>query len=182
MKKITATIFLIICFFYSFSQDRLKPGKIYEQGEEIFAPMVGYRGTVPNGWFGTLPQEEEVFLMIPVGNAEGYMFINANPVDLKQLRKQWDQPFSLSDNLVISLQGEPVMEGNHMSGTFDVTGSAKPYKGVAVAIDGGHGWCLSMSLLCPVEQFDTFKQNFDQLVASSRVEAPSIGTLYADFN
>jgi len=182
MKKILATIFLSTSFFYCFSQDRLKPGKIYEQGEEIFAPMVGYHGAVPEGWFGTLPQEEEVFLMIPVGNAEGYMFINANHLELKELRQQWNHDFSLSDHLVISLKGEPVIESNTMSGNFDVTGSRIPYKGIALAIDGGHGWCLSISLLCPVESFDQFKKNFDQLVASSRVEAPSIGTIYADFN
>jgi len=182
MKKTLISILLATVTIYTYGQSRLKPGKIYEQGEEIFAPMVGYKGVVPEGWFGTLPQEEEVFLMIPAGNAEGYMFINANPVDLKQLRKQWDRPFSLSDHLVISLQGEPEVEGNRISGTFEVTGSAKPYKGTAVAIDGGHGWCLSMSLLCPVESFESFKKNFDQLVSSSSVEAPSIGTIYADFN
>ncbi|MCG8307138.1 MAG: hypothetical protein MI975_07060 [Cytophagales bacterium] len=164
------------------AQDRLKPGAIYEQGQEIYAPMVGYKGVVPDGWFGTLPQEEEVFLMIPNGNAEGYMFINANHSDLAQLRKDWDQHLSLTDELVISLNGEPAIDGKRMTGNFDVTGSRVPYKGYAVAMDGGYGWTLTLSLLAPVERFDEFIKNFDQLVKSSEVIEPKIGSVYGDFN
>ena len=182
MKKSLAIILLSIISIYSFAQDRLKPGLIYEQGQEIFAPMVGYRGVVPNGWFGTLPQEEEVFLMIPVGNDEGYMFINANHMDQSELRKDWNRHLSLTDELVISLLGEPTIEGNRMTGNFEVTGSRVPYKGYAVAIDGGYGWTLSMSILAPVDKFEDYRKNFDQLVASSKVEEPSIGSVYGDFN
>lgn len=180
------TPFLLVLSFIvvisSFAQDRLKPGLIYEQGQEIFAPMVGYKGVVPNGWFGTLPQEEEVFLMIPNGNTEGYMFINANHMDMAELRKEWNHHLSLTDELVISLEGEPTIVGNRMTGNFEVTGSRIPYKGYAVAVDGGHGWTLSMSLLAPVDKYDDYRKNFDQLVTSSEVVEPSIGSIYGDFN
>lgn len=182
MKKPFIAFFAFCIISSAQSQDRLKPGAIYDQGEEIFAPMVGYRGTVPDGWFGTLPQEEEVFLMIPNGNADGYMFINANPMELSQLRKEWNYHLSLTDELVIKLKGEPKIDGNRMIGEFDVTGSRVPYLGYAVAIDGGHGWTLTMSLLSPVDRFDEFRRNFDQLVASSTVEEPSIGSIYGDFD
>ena len=178
-------LLVAILFFLHLStqaQERLKPGAIYEQGQEIFAPTVGYRGVVPDGWFGTLPQEEEVFLMIPVGNAEGYMFINANHMDMKELRQEWNHHLSLTDELVIKLKGEPTVEGNRMTGEFEVTGSRKPYTAYAVAIDGGHGWTLTMSLLSPLDQYERFRKNFDQLVASSKIEAPSLGSIYADFN
>ena len=118
MKRLFAVALFSLVFVFTNAQDRLKPGLIYEQGQEIFAPMVGYRGIVPDGWFGTLPQEEEVFLMIPNGNTAGYMFINANPMDIKQLRKEWNNHLSLTDELVISLKGEPIMEGNRMTGEF----------------------------------------------------------------
>ena len=111
------TLFLIALFLIivsGFAQDRLKPGAIYEQGQEIFAPLVGYKGVVPNGWFGTLPQEEEVFLMIPTSNVNGFMFINANHMDLSELRREWDHALSLTDEIVISLKGEPKIEGNRM--------------------------------------------------------------------
>lgn len=182
MKKISFFVLSVFISFATISQDRLKPGKIYEQGQEIFAPMVGYRGVVPDGWFGTLPQEEEVFLMIPVGNVQGYMFINANPMNMIQLRKEWNRHLSLTDELVISLKGEPIIEGNRMTGNFEVTGSRVPYKGFAVAIDGGHGWTLTMSLLSPVDKYEDYMKNFDQLLTSSVVEEPSIGTMYGDFN
>ena len=182
MNKIFMITLAVLLSTSAFSQDRLKPGLIYEQGQEIFAPMVGYKGIVPNGWFGTLPQEEEVFLMIPNGNADGYMFINANPMDLSKLRKDWNYDLSLTDELVISLKGEPLIEGNRMTGNFEVTGSRTPYKGYAVAIDGGYGWTLTLSLLSPVDNFDNYRKNFDQLLASSEVVEPSIGSVYGDFN
>lgn len=182
MKPVFLLIVSFLVMYSSIAQDRLKPGAIYEQGQEIYAPMVGYRGVIPDGWFGTLPQEEEVFLMIPNGNADGYMFINANPMELSQLRKEWNNHLSLTDALVISLDGEPAIDGNRMTGNFEVTGSRVPYIGYAVAIDGGYGWTLTLSLLCPVEKYDDFKKNFDQLITSSIVEEPSIGTMYGDFN
>ena len=182
MKPVFLLIVSFLVMYSSVAQDRLKPGAIYEQGQEIYAPMVGYRGVIPDGWFGTLPQEEEVFLMIPNGNADGYMFINANPMELSQLRKEWNNHLSLTDALVISLDGEPAIDGNRMIGNFEVTGSRVPYIGYAVAIDGGYGWTLTLSLLCPVEKYDDFKKNFDQLITSSIVEEPSIGTMYGDFN
>jgi len=182
MKLLITTLLTSITFIALQAQDRLKPGAIYEQGDEIFAPRVGYKGVIPNGWFGTLPQEEEVFLLIPVGNAEGYMFINANSMNLKQLRKEWDNALSLTDELVVTLKGEPIIEGNTMTADFDVTGSQKPYKAHTVAIDGGHGWAISIALLSPLERFDDFMASFDQLVASSVVEEPSIGSVYGDFD
>jgi hypothetical protein len=182
MKSIYSIVALTLIYFSTSAQDRLKPGLIYEQGQEIFAPMVGYKGVVPNGWFGTLTQEEEVFLMIPNGNTEGYMFINANPMNINQLRKEWGHDLSLTDELVISLKGEPSINGNRMTGEFEVTGSRTPYKGYAVAIDGGHGWTLTMSLLAPSEKFEQYIDNFNQLVASSQVVEPSIGSVYGDFD
>ncbi len=182
MKLLITILLTAITILNLQAQDRLKPGAIYEQGDEIYAPRVGYKGVIPNGWFGTLPQEEEVFLLIPVGNAEGYMFINANPMDLKQLREEWDNALSLTDELVVTLKGEPKIEGNTMTGDFDVIGSQKPYKAHTVAIDGGYGWTLSIALLSPVERFDDFKESFDELVASSVVQEPSLGSVYGDFD
>ncbi len=182
MKRILIISFISCTFFTAYSQDRLKPGAIYDQGQEIFAPLVGYKGVVPDGWFGTLPQEGEVFLLIPNGNAEGYMFINANHMDIKELRQEWNYHLSLTDELVIKLDGEPTIDGNRMIGNFEVTGSRVPYVGYAVAIDGGHGWTLTVSILSPVSKYEEFRKNFDQLVASSSVEEPSIGTIYGDFN
>ena len=102
MKATLSLISFYLIIVSGIAQDRLKPGAIYEQGQEIFAPLVGYKGVVPDGWFGTLPQEEEVFLMIPTGNVTGYMFINANHMNLSELQNEWNNDFSLTDEIVIS--------------------------------------------------------------------------------
>jgi hypothetical protein len=144
--------------------------------------MVGYKGIVPDGWFGTLPQEEEVFLMIPNGNEAGYMFINAHNVPLSRLKDDWLRDFSVTDEIIISIKGQPTIEGNRMWADFDVTGSREPFVGYAVAIEGGYGWTIGMILLAPTSQYEQYKKNFEQLIASSEVEEPSIGSIYGDFN
>ena len=183
--KMKLPFHILIALFITFSgtaQDRLKPGKIYEQGQEIFAPMVGYKGIVPNGWFGTLPQEEEVFLMIPNGNSRGFMFINAHQIPIKRLREAWKNDFSLTDEIVVSVKGEPTINGNRMTADIDVTGAQEPFAGYAEAIEGGYGWTIALLLLSPVNKYDEYRKNFDQLLANSVVEEPSIGTIYGDFN
>ena len=182
MKSAFLLIVSFLVMSSSFAQDRLKPGAIYEQGQKIYAPMVGYRGVVPDGWFGTLPQEEEVFLMIPNGNSNGFMFINANHMELTQVEKEWHRDLSLTDELVISIKGEPKIEGNRMIGEFDVVGSREPFVGHAVAIDGGYGYTLTLILLSPISEYENYRKNFEQLVAASIVEEPSIGSMYGDFN
>jgi hypothetical protein len=182
MKTATAFALFFIIVFSSLAQDRLKPGAIYQQGAEIFAPMVGYRGIVPDDWFGTLPQEEEVFLMIPNGNEAGYMFINAHNVPLSRLKDDWLLDFSVTDEIIISIKGQPTIEGNRMWADFDVTGSREPFVGYAVAIEGGYGWTIGMILLAPTSQYEHYKKNFDQLLESSQIEAPRIGSIYGDFN
>lgn len=182
MRPTFLLIPILLFSINSFAQDRLKPRAIYEQGKEIFAPLVGYKGIVPEGWFGSLPQDGEVFLMIPNGNTSGYMFINANEMNISELREEWNNALQLTDDIVISLKGSPIIEGMRMTGEFDVVGSIEPYKGYAVAIDGGHGWTMTLSLLAPVNLYKAYRKNFDQLVASSSVREPSIGSIYGDFN
>jgi hypothetical protein len=182
MKNLYSLILLFAMLSAVSAQDRLKRGVIYQQGEEIFAPMVGYKGVVPAGWFGTIPQGEEYFLMVPNGSATGYMFINANKSPLQELAMIWKGNLALTDNIIISMAGSPTISGNTMVADFNVSGSREPAVGYAHAIEGGHGWTLVMILLAPVSRKDEFKNNFDQLVASSHVEAPSIATIHGDFN
>jgi hypothetical protein len=182
MKNLLSLILLLAMFNAVSAQERLKRGTIYQQGESIFAPMVGYKGVVPTGWFGTVPQGEEYFLMIPNGNATGYMFINANRQSLQEISLIWKGSFALTDNIIISMIGSPNISGNTMSADFSVSGSQEPAVGYAHAVDGGHGWTVVMILLAPVAKKTEFRQNFDELIASSVVEAPSITTIHGDFN
>jgi len=182
MKNLLSLLLLFIFVTGVHSQDRTKRGAIYQQGEAIFAPMVGYKGVLPTGWFGTVPQGEEYFLMIPNGNATGYMFINANHQSLQELALIWKGSFALTDNIIISMIGSPTISENTMSANFSVAGAQEPAVGYAHAIEGGHGWTVVMILLAPVSKKAEFKQNFDELISSSVLEAPSITTIHGDFN
>lgn len=182
MKNLFTLTLLFAILTAGSAQERLKRGTIYQQGEAIFAPMVGYKGVVPTGWFGTVPQGEEYFLMIPNGNATGYMFINANKSPLSELAVIWKGNLALTNSIIISMNGAPVISGNTMTAEFTVSGSREPAVGYAHAIEGGHGWTLVMILLAPVTKKEKYRKNFDELVASSSVAEPSITTIHGDFN
>lgn len=181
MKYFIFTSLLSLLVLSVCAQDRLKPGTIYQQGEQIFAPMVGYKGVVPDGWFGTLPQGEEVFMMIPNGNSKGFMFINAHKLPLSELQKMWQQEFQITETIKLNIKGDPVIEGNILTTVLNVSGAPEPFEGKAVAIEGGHGWTIGIILLSPTYKYEDHEKNFHQLLASSIVEAPSLETIYGNF-
>ncbi len=182
MRLNTIIILLLVFSINTIAQDRLKPGAVYQQGEKIFAPMVGYRAVVPEGWFGTLPQGEEFFLMIPAGNRNGYMFVRGLQQPISEIATIWQSEFRLTDDISIKIKGAPEIQGNKLKADFDVVGAKEPSFGHAEAIDGGFGWTIVMILLSPNDMLETYKNNFAQLMASSQLEEPSIGTIYGDLN
>lgn len=174
---------LLFPFIFEVSgQSRLEFGKIYDQGEIIFAPTVGYKGTIPAGWYGTLPEGEEVFLLLPQNNQEAYMFINVHQKSLEQLRSDWDGVFALTPGITITLKGDVKTEPNKMIGVFNVTGTKEEARAYAEAIDGGHGYIFVFILLAPARDYDVRMVSLKQLIAGSSFEAPSISSLYDDFN
>ena len=181
MKKYLFLLFLP-AFINSYSQDRLRPGKIYDQGESIYAPTVGYRGKIPPGWYGTLPEGEEVFLLLPADNEEAYMFINVHQKTLSQIKEDWKEKFALTPAISVSLKGVAVLSGNKLTGEFNVTGSSEKARAYAEAIDGGHGYVFVFILLAPERGFEARMKSLEQLIGSSTYEAPSITHVYGDFN
>ncbi len=181
MKKYLL-ILLLPVIFETHAQERLQAGKIYNEGETIYAPTVGYKGTIPQGWYGTLPEGEEVFLLLPVDNREAYMFINVHQKTLKQLKEEWNGQFALTPAITITLKRDPKMEAGKMTGYFNVSGSPEKARAYAEAIDGGHGYLFVFILLAMESDFDNFMTGLDQLVQSSTFNVPSITNVYGDFN
>ena len=181
MKKILLLL-LIPIVFEAVGQKRVESGRIYDQGEVIFGPMVGYKGKVPSGWYGTLPKGEEVFLLLPADNQEAYMFINVHEKSLEQLNSEWNTEFALTDAITISLQNEAEIKSKKLSAEFTVSGTTKEARAYAEAIDGGHGYVFSFILLAPTSNFDTLMKSLRQLIDTSIFEEASIASLYDDFN
>lgn len=182
MKKLLLLSILSVLYLNVLAQERVKRGAIYDQGQSIYAPMVGFRGAVPEGWFGTLPQDEEVFLLIPNGNTDGYMMINAHQTKINDLQNDWKHDFPVTDKIIVSIKGDPKISGSKLAADFNVTGARAPFVGYAEAIEGGYGWTVSFILLAPTARYEEFRKNFDQLVASASFEEPSIDTPYGDFD
>jgi hypothetical protein len=182
MPRPILLVFLLIIVIDCIAQERLSPGKLYDQGEEIVAPRIGFQARIPAGWFGTLPQGEEVFLLLPRGNRQGYMFINAHNAPLHELKERWSRIFSLTETITVSMQGDARLEGNTLEAELEVKGTQIPYKGQAKAVDGGQGFVISFILLAPAEMYGEYSDNFHELASSCTFSSPRKGSVYQDFN
>jgi len=180
MKK--GLVLLTVCSFFltARSQERLQPGKIYNAGTPIYAPLVGLKARVPEGWFGTLPQGEEVFLLIPTTSQTGYMFINAHKQPLSDFPERWKQTFSLTDAITITLKDEPQIKDGKLCAEFDVMGTAEPAVAYAEALPGKEGFTIVFILLSPLKDYESFRKDFSVLVNSAALEEPTIGDKYGD--
>jgi len=77
-KKIQSILITILLVNFSLSsaisQERLQPGRIYNPGEEINAPMIGLTATIPEGWAGYLPTDTEMLMLANLENSEGTIY------------------------------------------------------------------------------------------------------------
>ncbi len=180
----SALIFLLTALpFYTINaQNRIKSGTIYQTGDTIEAPLVGMRSIIPNGWYGTLPQGEEVFLLLPVSNKLGYMFINVRQKTLDELKQDWNDPIHLTETITGSLKDEPTINDGKLVADFKFTGTKVPSVGYAEAIDGKHGYTFVFILLSPVDHFEEYIKDFRSLVNATQLEAPSITGIYDKFD
>src|SRR5688572_2489739 len=119
------------------SKKRLQPGKLYESGEQIYAPRYGFNAVVPAGWEGTLPRDTEIFLLMPDSiSVGGEVFTFAtDKKDLASVKEGWIKGANLSDNIVIKAKGEIATQGDMISSEVEAVGDQvnKGYKGFIAA-------------------------------------------------
>jgi hypothetical protein len=181
----TKTFFLLLLLssvLPALAQQRLRPGVLYPEGSAITAPQSGLSGVVPQGWFGTLPQGEDIFLLLPNSSEEAYMLVRTREAALDKVEAEWQQTFDVTDNISARQTGASVRSDNRLSANFSVDGTRKPAKGHATAIDGGHGKTAIFILIAPEASYDKYYQQYQQLMSSVRMEAPSLASAFADFD
>ncbi len=180
----------VICFIFSLSPvfgqalKRLQPGKLYDQGEQIYAPLYGFIGEVPEGWSGLLPRDTEVFLFTSQTVTQGQILVFAREKgNLEEIKKNWAKGVSLNEGMTIKAQNKTITEEGILSGDLSVVGNYGPdNKGYAVAKCSPYGPCITVLAVAPSQYIETVKGVVDDFISKSTFEEPKDISPYADFD
>lgn len=184
--RIMVRILLVLLLFIAVpasaqSSKRLQPGKMYEPGEALYAPRLGFKTAVPAGWTGVLPRESEVFLLTSLTSPAEIFVMGRTEGDLNSMKKSWDEGFDMDDNIRLKAKGSIIKDGT-LSAEAVAVGSYinKSMRAYAVARCGEQGPCVTSLAVMPAQQFDEVKKVVDAFMAAATFEAPSLASPNAD--
>lgn len=163
---------------------RIQPGRMYQSGDTLRAPRLGFTAYVPQGWEGTLPRESEVFLLTSTTDTYGEMFVfgNANG-DLNSLKNKWINGFALSESVNMKAVNPEITNGLLIS---DVSADGyfvnKGYRAFSAARCNPNGPCVIILMFAPSQFFEAAKNISIDFLSKGNFEAPSNISPYADFD
>ncbi len=167
------------------TKTRLKPGKLYEAGDTIYAPRFGFTSIIPSDWQGTLPRESEVFLLSAAGQPYGEIFVfGRESADISTLIKSWHEGVDLDKGIHLSARETPVEKDGVLSaeGIIKGTGVKPANRNFAVARCSPHGLCVIALMTAPSQSFEQIKPVAESFMRQAVFEEPSTASPYANLD
>jgi len=190
MKRIRLNIIILLVITCCYSihaqkKKRIQPGKMYEAGDTLYAPRFGFTATVPTGWQGTLPRENEVFLLTSTNTSiygEIYIF-GRTEGDLPVMAEAWKKGVDLSETIKIKAV-KPELKDGTLSSEVVAVGEYinKGMKGFVISRCSQSGPCVTVFMVAPVQFFESVKSTANQFMSGSKFEPPSSASPYTDFD
>jgi len=181
---IVITLFILCSSVYAQKKSRIQPGRLYKSGETLYAPRFGFMATVPEGWEGMLPRENEVFLLTTTTSTYGEIYVFGRPEgNLALMADAWSKGFDLSETIKLKalnpvinddvLSSEVVAEGQYIN---------KGNKGFAFTRCSPNGPCVTVFMVAPIQFYEAVKSTVIQFMTTSKFEPPSTTSPYSDFD
>lgn len=191
MKSISYPLIfvLVYCLFFSANaqlpSNRIRPGTMYYPGDTVKSPRLGLQTRVPEGWEGVLPRDSEVFLLMPVSNVNGeiYVAVNENIDQAGQVRK-WKEGMDLGEGLRLMPGGEITQRGGVICAVGKVTGN-KANTGSKIYVEAkcsSFGFCLTYMLMANPASYEQGKKSLQEFVDNTTFVKPSSQSPYLNFN
>ena len=188
MKNFKPLLILLatICSIQSVAQkkSRLQPGRLYEGGETLYAPRLGFTAKVPDGWQGLLPESSEVFSLSSMTAVFGEMYVfGREQGDLNSMKASWAKGFDLTESIRLKAT-DPVIKNEILSSEVIGEGERinKGNKAFAIARCNPSGPCVTVLTLVPIQFYDAVKNVAIKFMETSSVEPPSNAPVHADLN
>jgi len=167
----------------AFSQQTIAPGKVYNQGDEIYAPKLGFTAVIPAGWMGTLPQNSSIFLLSSLKGIDGQIFVLGDTIDFETMKMGWPQGLELEEGRVLKSDGNISEENGILSSKVILTGGQNnSYTGFIAARCGEYGRCVSALLTCEVKYLDEMKKSVHEFLGSIKFVDPIMKSEYDGYD
>src|SRR5688572_22764835 len=143
---------------YAQKKKRIQPGKMYAAGDTLYAPRFGFTTTVPAGWQGSLPRENEVFLLTSSNpnSVYGEIYVFGRPDgDLAVMAGAWTKGVDLNETIKIKAV-KPVIKDGVLSSEVVGVGQYvnKGMKGFAISKCSPNGPCITVFMVAPAQFYD----------------------------
>lgn len=163
---------LLILFFsflslISFGQQTIHPGQVYNQGDEIYVPKLGFTSTIPLSWMGTLPQNSSIFLLSSLKGIDGQIFVLGDTTNFETMKIGWNIGLELEEGRVLKSDGDIKVKNGVLSSKVILTGGQnKAYTGFIAARCGEYGRCIAALLTCEVRYLEEMKKSVHEFLGS----------------
>jgi len=181
---IVILLMVISSSVYAQKKSRIQPGRLYKSGETLFAPRFGFTATVPEGWEGMLPRENEVFLLTTTTSTYGEIYVFGRPEgNLALMADAWNKGFDLSETIRLKAL-KPVIKDDVLSSEVVAEGQYinKGNKGFAITRCSPNGPCVTIFMVAPIQFYEAVKSTVIQFMDTSKFEPPSTTSPYSDFD
>ena len=176
----------IICLstlHLSWAQNRVRPGILYHPGDTIAAPLYGIEAQIPEGWYGLLPQDAELFLLTSSKDNDSRVFVRASDNTYENLQQGWKEGLVLTENLQIVVNDSIKYRGEVMYADVDIIGKLpRNYKAYVEAKCGDYGKCVGFFLQAEAGVFEKLKKEMMEMVDQTVLKEPGMTNIYDSFN
>ena len=159
MKNLILLLFFSLSSF-CFAQQTIVPGQVYNQGDALYAPSLGFTSVIPQGWMGMLPQNASMFLLSNLKGLDGQIYLLGDTTDFERMKVGWLQGLELEEGRVLKSDGNIIDKNGRLSSIVELSGGQnKAYTGFIEARCGEFGRCVAAMLICEVKYLDEMKES-----------------------
>ncbi len=181
--KYLLPIFFSLASLLAVAQKIIAPGEVYNPGEEIYTPTLGFKAVVPQDWMGTLPQNSTIFLLSSLKGLDGSIYLLGDTTNFEMMKAGWTQGLELEEGRVLKSDGNFVMKDDLLTSGVILTGTDQNInKGFIAARCGEYGRCVSALLICEEKYLEEMKKSVDDFLESVIFVNPIIKNEYDGFD
>lgn len=182
MKSFLLVAFVLVSIL-SFGQKRIMHGEVYNPGEEIYTPTLGFKAKVPQGWMGTLPQGSTLFLLSSLKGLDASIYLLGDTTNFEQMKAGWIMGLELEEGRSLKSDGNFVIKEDLLTSGVILTGTDQNVtKGFIAARCGKFGRCVSALLICEKKCLSEMEKSVDEFLESVVFVNPVITKPYTGFD
>lgn len=160
---------------------QVRPGQLYDSGEEVYGPKLGVTTKIPEGWAGVLPMNTEVFLLMPKNNSFGQIYVMGGEDSYDALKSRWATGVELDNGIFVKSIKEPEFRNGSLASNLEVEGN-KSWNGYVEAKCGDFGNCLIAFLFAPPDMVGKLSVSIQSFMDDMTFSEPKDINPYAEFD